>query len=65
MISLKNKFLFIHAPRTGGNSIAKALIDYSDDEIVVLAESHDGIERFGVSNSRFGTKNILLYISIN
>lgn len=34
MISESKKFLFIHYPKTGGNSIQKALLEYSDDALV-------------------------------
>lgn len=48
MISEKNKFLFIHIPKTAGNSIQSRLSKYSEDEIVREAPFQDGIERFGV-----------------
>ena len=34
MISKKNKFIFIHIPKTAGNSIRLAINDYSEDEII-------------------------------
>ena len=46
MISTAKKFLFIHVPKTGGNSIQCSLGRYGDDAIVATAPHHDGIERF-------------------
>ncbi len=48
MISLKNRFLFIHVPKTGGNSIQNILSRHSDDKIVILNNMQDGKERFEV-----------------
>lgn len=53
MISLKHNFLFIHIPKTAGNSIQNNLKAYSDDHIVCLAPYQDGIERFEVRSERY------------
>jgi len=53
MISLKNKFLFVHVPKTGGNSIQNILRDYSEDKVVVLAKHQDGVERFEVRSDKY------------
>lgn len=50
MVSVRNKFLFIHIPKTAGNSIQNILKDYSEDQIVVLNPHQNGIERFEVRN---------------
>ena len=31
IISHKHKFVFIHCPRTGGSAVARAVIDFLDD----------------------------------
>jgi hypothetical protein len=47
MISLRRGFLFIHVPKTGGNSLQSVLAPHSDDR--VTASGHqDGRERFEV-----------------
>ena len=47
MISSAHKFIFVHVPKTGGNSIQTLLEPVSDDRRTVVAHQ-DGIERFDV-----------------
>jgi len=56
MISLKHNFLFVHIPKTAGNSIQSILKDYSEDEIVCFAAHQDGIERFDIRNPIFNIR---------
>lgn len=53
MISIQKKFLFVHVPKTGGNSIQNALSRYSEDDIVELNKHHDGVERFEIRNQKY------------
>ena len=50
MISFKYKFIFIHAPKTAGNSIQNVLLKYSDDEVVNPRYKGGVLDRFGVQN---------------
>jgi Sulfotransferase family len=56
MISLQKRFLFVHIPKTAGNSIQSALRDYSEDQLVALRKEQDGIERFGLRNPKYKVK---------
>lgn len=53
MISLKKMFLFVHVPKTGGNSLQNILKEYSEDRLVTPAPYQDGVERFEVRNDRY------------
>ena len=56
MISLRKRFLFVHIPKTAGNSIQSVLRDYSEDQLVALRKEQDGIERFGLHNPKYKVK---------
>ena len=56
MISLQKRFLFVHIPKTAGNSIQSSLRDYSEDQLVPLRKEQDGIERFGLRNPNYNIK---------
>src|SRR5919108_6009944 len=56
MISLQKRFLFVHIPKTAGNSIQSALREHSEDQLVALRKEQDGIERFGLRNPKYKIK---------
>ena len=59
MISISHNWLFIHIPRTGGNSVQSVLADYSEDKLT-YGVFQDGIDRFGVHGSYTGNKHFRL-----
>ena len=50
---MAHNFLFVHIPKTAGNSIQNVLKAYSEDKIVCLAPHQDGLERFEVRSDKF------------
>jgi len=56
MISFQKRFLFVHVPKTAGNSIQSVLRDYSEDQLVALRREQDGVERFGLRNPKYKIK---------
>ena len=55
MISLRKNFLFVHIPKTGGNSLSSALLRWSEDELMTHTWHQDGRERFDIGNPGYGT----------
>lgn len=49
MISVAHKFIFVHVPKTAGNSLQNILKHYSEDRIVTN-NGQDGVERFGIES---------------
>lgn len=47
MYSSSHRFLFLHVSKTGGNSIQKILLPFSEDELITNAHQ-DGVDRFGL-----------------
>ena len=47
MISRRYAFVYVHYPKTGGNTIQTLLLPFSDDRKVTIAHQ-DGADRFGV-----------------
>jgi hypothetical protein len=61
MVSLGRRFLFVHVPKTAGNSLQNLLREYSEDRIVTVSAHQDGVERFEVRNDRYSiTKHATL-----
>jgi len=48
MLSIAHRFLFVHIPKTAGNTVHRVLLPYSEDEMVRLGAHQDGINRFEV-----------------
>lgn len=56
MISESHKFIFVHIPKTGGNSIQSQIIRYSEDKLVSTNSLQDGVERFEVRHGNSGLR---------
>lgn len=55
MLSIRHRFLYVHIPKTGGNSVQDALRHHADDQIAIVAPHHDGVERFEVRSPHYPT----------
>jgi len=55
VISTRKGFLFVHIPKSAGNSIQTALAPFADDEVLRVREQHDVYEHMYVSNGTLGT----------
>ena len=51
MISHRKNFIFIHVPKTGGNSVQEVLKNHSEQRIIVKNARQDGVERFEVEDN--------------
>lgn len=51
MMSLSRQFLFIHVPKTAGNSLQSHLLGFSEDRMQLSAPYHDGVERFEIQSA--------------
>jgi hypothetical protein len=54
MISLSKQFLFLHVPKTGGNSLQSILLPYSDERLSKGGPLLDGNDRFELRHDELG-----------
>jgi Sulfotransferase family len=59
MISLREGWLFVHVPKTGGNSLQSVLVEDSDDHLTV-DQYRDGIDEFEVAGQHTDRKHTTL-----
>lgn len=56
MLSSRHSFIYVHVPKTGGNSINRLLLPYSDDELYT-EKWHDGMNTFGIRGGHSANKH--------
>lgn len=54
MLSSSHRFIFIHVPKTGGNSIQSVLLPFADEQVVLKNPQQDGVDRFELQNIKYG-----------
>lgn len=59
MHSSSHRFLYLHVSKTGGNSIQKVLLPFSDDTVMTKAHQ-DGVDRFGLRGTITPSKHATL-----
>jgi Sulfotransferase family len=59
MLLARSNLIYLHAPKTGGNSIQTVLLPHSDDQ-KVLGKGQDGIDRFGIRGAHTSQKHAKL-----
>jgi len=59
MLSTAHNWIYIHVPKTGGNSVQEVLLPFSDDQKVV-GEFRDGVDTFGIAGNVTPTKHATL-----
>ncbi len=59
MLSSKYKFIFLHVPKTGGNSVQTRLLPLSEDRQITNI-SQDGVHRFGIAGPVTPRKHAVL-----
>lgn len=59
MLSTAHSWIYIHIPKTGGNSVQEALLPLSDDQ-KVLDGFRDGVDTFGIAGDVTPTKHATL-----
>jgi hypothetical protein len=60
VISTQFRFIYLHVPKTGGNSIQTVLLPYSDDA-KAFTDHQDGVDRFGVTGPMTRHKHARLW----
>lgn len=59
MLLQRSNLIYLHAPKTGGNSIQTILLPFSDDQKIV-GKGQDGVDRFGIRGAHTSQKHARL-----